>query len=170
MTSSPPVEARRLPPAPFGVLRLGRADAAATIAAASAALGLALPVTPNTAAGDGPRALWTAPLEWTLIEASPTQLAALQAALAGSLWHYADLTDGRAGFVIAGAQAADLIESECPLELRALAPGTCAQSLFAGVGVLIDRPSREEGFRLYADASLADHLAAWLAAAADGLA
>jgi len=36
--------------------------------------------------------------------------------------------------------------------------------------VLIDRRAGEDGFRLYVDASLADHLRAWLAAAAEGLA
>jgi heterotetrameric sarcosine oxidase gamma subunit len=140
------------------------------IAAAGAALGAPLPVAPNRAAGDAPRALWTGPLEWTLIDAPSVRLAALRQALGGSLAHYADLTGGRVGFRITGAAAADLIESECPLDVRAMAAATCAQSLFAGVGVLIERREGEDGLRLYADSSLAEHLAAWLAAAAEGLA
>jgi sarcosine oxidase subunit gamma len=170
MTALAHVEVRRLPAAPFGVLRLGRNGAATAMASAGAVLGLMLPTTPNRAVGAGPRALWTAPLEWTLIGASAAQLGRLGAALAGSLAHYADLTDGRAGFRITGPAAADLIESECPLDVSALGPDACAQTLFAGVCVLIERREGEDGFRLYADASLAAHLAAWLAAAAEGLA
>jgi heterotetrameric sarcosine oxidase gamma subunit len=170
MTTSSRAQVKQLPRAPFGVLRLGRVGASAAIAAAGAALGLALPATPNRAIGSSPRALWTGPLEWTLIDAAPAQLAGLRQALAASLAHYADLTDGRVGFLIEGPDAADLIESECPLDLRTLAPNACAQSLFADVAVLIERRDDEDGFRLYADASLGDHLAAWLAAAGEGLA
>lgn len=167
---TPAIQVRPLPVASFAVLRLGAAQAGAVIAAASAALGAALPTTPNRAAGEAPRALWTGPLEWTLVGSPPERLSALEAALAGSIAHLANLTDGRVGFRIAGPAAAELIESECPLDLHALAPGDCAQSLFAGVGVLIERREGEDGFRLYADASLAAHLEAWLAAVAEGLA
>jgi heterotetrameric sarcosine oxidase gamma subunit len=60
----------------------------------------------------------------------------------------------------------------CPLDLSAPAfpPGCCAQSLFAGLPILIDRAEGEDGLRLHVDVSLADHLTAWLAAAAEGLA
>jgi sarcosine oxidase subunit gamma len=163
-----PVQVSPLPQARLGVLRLGRTGAAAAMASAGDALGLVLPATPNRAVGAAPRALWTGPLEWTLLGASSAQLESLRGALAGALAHYADLTDGRAGFRITGLAAADLIESECPLDVSALGPDACAQSLFAGVGVLIERRDGEDGFRLYADASLAEHLSAWLAAAAEG--
>jgi heterotetrameric sarcosine oxidase gamma subunit len=153
----------------FGVLRLGRGASPAEIEATGALLGLELPQAPNCAAGARPRALWTGPLEWTVIDASPDQVAALQEPVAGVLSHYADITDARAGFRLLGPDAARLVASECPLDLAALPPGGCAQSVFAGMPILLDRRLGEDGLRLYVDISLADHLNVWLIAVLEGL-
>jgi sarcosine oxidase subunit gamma len=169
---SPDVQVLATAPAAFGVLRIWSDVGEDTFAAVERALGLPLPRQPNRAAGAGLRALWTAPGEWTLIDATPEQLAGLAAACAGVLSHYADLTDARAGYRITGPSSARLINTECPLDLSeaALPAGRCAQSVFAGVGVLVDRREGEQGFRLYVDVSLAQHLEAWFAVAAEGLA
>ncbi|HEY3887194.1 MAG TPA: sarcosine oxidase subunit gamma family protein [Caulobacteraceae bacterium] len=169
---APGLEVLAAPHTAFGVLRLGRDADPTAIAAIGRALQIDLPEAPNRSVGDRLRALWTGPLEWTLIDASPAELAALESACVGRLSHYADLTDARVGLRIVGANAAALIASECPLDLSeaALAPGRCAQSLFADVPILIDRREGEGGFRLYVDVSLAAHLIAWLRAAAEGLA
>ena len=169
---SPDLEVRSSPHAAFGVLRLGRNVDPAALAAIRQALQVELPEEPNRSVGDRLRALWTAPLEWTLIDASPAELAALERACVGLLSHYADLTDARMGLRIGGANAAKLIASECPLDLSetAFAQGRCAQTLFADVPILIDRRDGEGGFRVHVDVSLAAHLIAWLSAAAEGLA
>jgi heterotetrameric sarcosine oxidase gamma subunit len=101
-----------------------------------------------------------------LIDAPAAQVEAAQASCPEVLSHYADLTDARVGFLVAGADAARLIASECPLDLEMLAPDRCAQSVFAGMPILIDRRSGENGLWLYIDVSLAAHLCAWLAAVA----
>jgi sarcosine oxidase, subunit gamma len=169
---APGLEVRSAPHTAFGVLRLGRDVDPAAMAAIRQALRVELPVEPNRSVGDRLRALWTAPLEWTLIDASPAEQAALESACAGRLSHYADLTDARTGLRIGGANAEKLIASECPLDLSetAFAPGRCAQTLFADVPILIDRRDGEGGFRVHVDVSLAAHLIAWLSAAAEGLA
>jgi heterotetrameric sarcosine oxidase gamma subunit len=159
-------QATRRSHASIGVLRLGRATSATARDAIGAALGQALPLAPNRAAGAAPRVLWTAPDEWVVLDASPAQLDALATACAGELWHYADLTDGVAAFRLAGPRAAELLAAECPLELSdvALPPDHCAQSLFADIAILVDRRPGEAGLHVFVDASLAGHLAAWFRA------
>ena len=159
------------PHAAFGVLRLGVEDEARARIELGEALGITLPDRPNTTAGSRPRVLWTAPRAWAVIDADATRLKAMQAAFGDRLCHYADLTDGRAGFRVMGRDAAQLLASECPLDLSeaAFGPDRCAQSLFAGAPVLIDNRPGEDGFRLYVDASLAPHLGQWLKTAAETL-
>jgi heterotetrameric sarcosine oxidase gamma subunit len=166
---APAVSVLPASPAAYGVLRLGRDCGEDVMARLDAALGSPLPRAPNTAAGAHPRLLWTAPLEWTVLDATPAHAEAVQAACRDVLSHYADLSGARLGLRVLGRDAARLIASECPLDLDALAPDRCAQSVFAGMAILVDRRSGEEGFRLYVDVSLAEHLRAWLAAAAEGL-
>jgi heterotetrameric sarcosine oxidase gamma subunit len=153
----------------FGVLRLGFQCGAEVLSRLGAALGLTLPQAPNTAQGAQPRALWTAPREWTLIDAGPARIEAVEAACRDVLCHYAELGASRVGFRVTGADAARLIASECPLDLDALGPDRCAQSVFAGMPILVDRRQGEDGYRLYVDASLANHLRSWLAAVTEGL-
>ncbi len=155
----------------FGVLRLGQGAGAGEVWAVGARLGLDLPQTPNRAVGSRPRLLWTAPLEWTVIDASAEQIMALRGLGADMLSHYADLTDARAGFRILGDDAARLLGAECPLDLdpAVMPEDRCAQSVFAGMSILLDRRATEDGLRLYVDISLAAHLNAWLIAAGKGL-
>ncbi|HEX4183081.1 MAG TPA: hypothetical protein VHY34_07475 [Caulobacteraceae bacterium] len=159
-------------PTAFGILRLAHEPSATTTAAIVAALGIAPPQASNQAVGAALRILRTGPLEWTLIDAPPARIAALHDAIADALAHYADLTDARAGFHLAGENAGRLIAAECPLDLdeAVFAPDCCAQSVFAGMPILVDRRREESGFRLYVDISLAAHMASWLAATAEGLA
>jgi len=166
------VEVLRAPHTAFGVLRVGRGVGPEALAAIEQALGQALPRQSSHSAGAQPRALWTAPGEWTLIDAEPSALAALAGASPGMLSHYADLTDGRAGYRLEGPAARRLLAAECPLDLSeaALPPSRCAQSLFAGMPILLDRREGEDGLRLYVDVSLAQHLEAWLLAVAEAMA
>lgn len=168
--ATPRVRVERVAHAAFGVLRL-RLTAGATVPAAlEAALGFPLPRTPNAVLGRPARALATAPGEWVLIDVAASRAEAALAACPEVLGHYADLTDGCAGFRVTGEDAARLIAGECSLDLSRLAPDACAQSAFAGMPILIDRRAGETGLRLYVDVSLADHLGAWFAALAEDLA
>jgi heterotetrameric sarcosine oxidase gamma subunit len=169
LTLAPDVQVLPVAHEAFGVLRLGSNCGDQLLSRLGAALGLTLPQAPNAANGERPRALWTAPREWTLIDADPARIGAIQAACRDVLCHYADLGASRVGFHVTGRDAARLVTSECPLDLDALEPDRCAQSVFAGMPILVDRRQGEGGYRLYIDASLADHLRAWLAAAAGGV-
>lgn len=169
LVRGPEVSVLPASPEAYGVLRLGRDCGEDVMARLDAVLGSPLPRAPNTAVGARPRLLWTAPREWTVLDVMPAHAEAVQAACGDVLSHYADLSGARLGLRVLGRDAARLIASECPLDLDALAPDRCAQSVFAGMPILVDRRSGEEGFRLYVDISLADHLRSWLAAAAEGL-
>lgn len=162
-------QAARVSHASIGVLRLGRATPAAVRDAIGAALGQALPLTANRAAGAAPRLLWAGPDEWVVLDASPARLEALAAASSGEPWHYADLTDGVAAFQLTGEGAQGLLAAECPLDLSvaALPPDHCAQTLFADVAIFVDRRPGETGLRVFVDASLAHYFADWLRALSD---
>src|SRR5258706_11733710 len=77
---APEVSVLPASPAAYGVLRLGRDCGEDVMARMDAALGSPLPRAPNTAAGAHPRLLWTAPLEWTVLDATPAHAESPQAA------------------------------------------------------------------------------------------
>jgi sarcosine oxidase subunit gamma len=153
----------------LGVLRLRLAADARVPKVLESALGVALPMAPNAAVGAGPRALATAPGEWVLIDIDAARVEAGLTAAPDLLGHYADLTEGRMGFHVAGEDAARLVAAECPLDLDSLGPDRCAESAFAGMPILVERRAGEPGLRLYVDVSLAAHLAAWFDAVAEEL-
>lgn len=144
-----------LPPA-WGMLRLRLHDPAD-------AAGLDLPTMPNTVRGERPWRLWLGPRDWLF--ADPDGLgdttARLAEALAGRV-HSLTRADA-ASLALAGPQAAAVLARGCPLDLRRLAPGHCARSLLAQVGVLVHRRA-EARFDLHVDVSVARHVAAWLQA------
>ncbi|CAM5202298.1 Sarcosine oxidase subunit gamma OS=Castellaniella defragrans OX=75697 GN=HNR28_002014 PE=4 SV=1 [Castellaniella defragrans] len=107
----------------------------AVCAALREALGLALPVVPNTVAqGDGVTALWLAPDEWFLrTEPFTTDLVArVEQALAGQWFAVTAQSSGFAVLRLRGPGVRDVLNGGCPLDLhpRTLPPGTCAQSHF----------------------------------------
>lgn len=148
------------------VLRLWRPDAA-TLGALEGALGAPLPTAPNTAAGDSPRLLWMGPEEWAVIGAGEGLADRVASACGAALHHLADVTDGRVLIDIEGPAAPDLMAKGCGLDFhpRGFPGGTCAQSLFAQLRVLIERPSDAPAFRLVVDRTYLAHLDAWLRAA-----
>jgi heterotetrameric sarcosine oxidase gamma subunit len=74
-----------------------------------------------------------------------------------------DVTDGLVVLDITGANARALLEMASPLDPAALAPGNSAQTLFAGIKVII-YPHRD-GLRLHVERALAEWLVAWIAQA-----
>ena len=164
-------------------LRLDPSDAAAMNAFAEA-FGFALPVAPNTSAGDGEAsALWLGPDEWWIVTPDPgpdpgpgagpgvgPELAdKLRAALADGFAAVTEVGEGRTCIRIAGPKARALLQKGCPLDFhpRAFGAGACAQTLLAKATVAIHLSADEsaaEGpvFEVYVLRSFAEYLWAWL--------
>ncbi|MFN0041590.1 MAG: sarcosine oxidase subunit gamma [Alphaproteobacteria bacterium] len=134
------------------------------------ALGVDLPVEPNTVAeGTRHRVLWLGPNDWLVVAGEGENLAAaLDAALAGMHVSVTDNSDARAVVALSGARARDVLAKGCPLDLhvRAFGPMRCAQSRLAKVAVLIDQRDDTPSYDLYVLRSQARYLWRWLEDAA----
>ncbi len=158
-------------------LRLDPSDETAMNAFAEA-FGFALPVQPNTSAGNGEAsALWLGPDEWWLVapgygpgpEAGPELADKLRAALADGFAAVTEVGEGRTCIRIAGPKARALLQKGCPLDFhpRAFGVGACAQTLLAKATVaihLVADESATEGpvFEVYVLRSFAEYLWAWI--------
>jgi sarcosine oxidase subunit gamma len=171
-----PARVRELPYLAQVDLRIDPADAALTARLADA-LGTPLPVEPNTTAtsGDGTRLVcWLGPDEWLVIGEPGTAAAieaGLRAALADAPGAIVDVSANRTTLSVAGPRARDLLAFGCGLDLDALVPGRCAQTLLARANVVLVPvgPADEPAFRILVRPSVAGYLAAWLRDAALGL-
>lgn len=130
-----------------------------------------LPLEPNrVTAMREVRTLWLAPGEWLITVpdgAVPELPARLARALEGGRAILTDLSSSRAVIAIAGDRARDLLEKGCGLDLhpRAFVPGHCAQTVFAGVPVILDQTGAA-AYRLFVRRSTARWLTEWLIDAA----
>jgi sarcosine oxidase subunit gamma len=109
-------------------------------AVARDALGVDLPVHPNTTAGSDPAALWMGPASWLVIGARPaTSLDAVRAAFADKDAVVFDVSAGRVAFGLGGPQARAVLAAGCPLDLhpRVFPAGACAQSVHDRVNVIV---------------------------------
>jgi sarcosine oxidase subunit gamma len=115
------------------------------VAAADRLCGIAPPRAANTCARHGSLlVLWLGPRSWLAVEGQRAALADADAArdalnaAGGALF---DVSSSRAAFALRGVKAAEVLASGCPLDLdaRAFAPGTCAQSVFGHLNVLVYR-------------------------------
>ena len=135
-------------------------------------LGFALPLDPNSVAGDERlAALWLGPDEWLVV--GQVDETALRDALTPVGASVVDVSANRTTLELRGPRARELLEFGCPIDLhpRVFGPGRCAQTLLARANVLIwhvaDEP--EDTWRLFVRPSFAAYVAAWLADASDGL-
>ena len=87
-------------------------------------------------AGDGPRIVWTGRGQAFLIGAEPPKGLEGAAALV-------DQSDGWAGLRLEGPAAADVLARLVPLDLRAMAVGSCARSLLGHMALVLMRPEAE---------------------------
>lgn len=156
------VRVTRIPTPAIQLLRLRGYDDA-VLDALDGSLSVALPRVPNHAAGADPRVIGLAPGEWMLVGGAITDDLLLAAAAGAIIAHVADIGEGRVVYAVAGPRARDLIAKGCPIDLhsRAFGAGRSAQSVLAQVFVVIDQPSNDAVFHLYADASYARHLELW---------
>ena len=123
--------------------------------AVEAALGFALPATPNTtASGAGRTALWLGPDEWLVVGApdeEPALEVELAEALGGGLGSVVDLSANRTAIELRGPAARDVLAKGCALDLHtsAFAPGRCAQTLLARAQVILEQRDAAPAYRLF---------------------
>jgi sarcosine oxidase subunit gamma len=154
----------------------------AVVARVETAIGVALPVEPNTVASHGPRsALWLGPDEWLVVD-EPGSTAAdsvgarsiavletsIREAFAPDWGAVTDVSANRVVIELSGPGARDLLAHGCTLDLhpRRFGPRRCAQTLLAGAQVILWQTELAPTFRILVRASFADHLLRWLADAA----
>ena len=134
--------------------------------------GVPLPLQPNRVASMRlVRTLWLGPDEWLVTApegAAPDLMGRLMRALANRQAMVSDLSASRAIIEISGPRARVLVEKGCGLDLHpsAFAPGSCAQTLFAKLPVILDQLSAAPVYRLFVRRSAARWLAEWLIDAA----
>ena len=132
---------------------------ASFVGAARRLFGVALPLIPcTTERADGLVALWLGPASWLLVTGSAlplTDFAAKRDALNDAGGALFDVSASRLAWTLSGPRAADVLAKGCPLDFhpRAFPPGTCAQSVYGHVNVLVERPDVAPAFALLAPRS-----------------
>ena len=169
-----------LEPGHYGTAASGVALAHATIAAAwnvqgdaanasftaetTRLLGVVPMPAPNTVTrSEALSALWLGPRSWLLVAGGASPLgdfAAKRDALNAAGAALFDVGAGRVAWTISGAHAATVLAKGCPLDFhpRAFPPGTCAQSLYGHVAMLIVRHDDASAFTFMVARSYADDL------------
>ena len=159
---------------PFlGFLNLrGKSNNTGLQAATLKVLGCEPPVEANTMIESGDnRIYWLGPDEWLIVTPTgqQTRLATdLRAALKGVFSSVVDNSSGLTMLEISGDNAANLLASDCPLDLhpRVFKPGQCAQTRLAKAGMTIAPMRAGKGFEVIIRRSFADYLGLWLQDAA----
>ncbi|WP_262059595.1 sarcosine oxidase subunit gamma [Streptomyces sp. STR69] len=152
-------------------VRLDAKGAAAD--AVGLALGLSLPLEPNTVVRAGElTALWLGPDEWLVVGPPDTQReveSRIRAASGDEHVAVTDVSAQRTTLLVSGARARDLLAHGCPLDLhpRAFGAGRCAQTSVARTQVvLVARDEPGAGFWVLVRSSFAGYLTDWLLDAA----
>jgi sarcosine oxidase subunit gamma len=123
--------------------------------------GVELPLAANTVArSDALTALWLGPRSWLLVageDPPPSDYAAARDALNAAGAALFDVSAARVAWTVSGPRAADVLAKGCPLDFhpRAFTAGTCAQSVYGHVGVLVARCDDAPAFALLAPRSYA---------------
>jgi heterotetrameric sarcosine oxidase gamma subunit len=123
-----------------------------------------LPLDVNAREGDDPARIWLAPDRALWVALAPGHSGPAGACVT-------DITDGLALFELSGPRASELLAMGCTLDPRdaTLAPGRAAQTVFAGVKVVLYACDGGGCWRLHVERSLAAYLLEWLRQAADAL-
>ncbi len=144
----------------------GRGDGTVFREAVESAVGVALPLEPNTANTAGERVLfWLGPTEWLLTCPGAEQIPlsrALDARLASEFASVVAIGGGQTVLELEGDGARDLLAKGCPLDLhpRAFPVGRCAQTHIEKAPALL-RPL-PAGVELIVRRSFAEYLWQWL--------
>ncbi|WP_416983934.1 sarcosine oxidase subunit gamma [Streptomyces sp. T028] len=151
-----------------------RLDAKGSAAdAVGLALGLQLPLEPNTVVRAGElTALWLGPDEWLLVGppgAEGDLESRIREAAGDEPVSVIDVSAQRTTLLLSGSHARDLLAHGCPLDLhpRAFGPGQCAQTTLGRTQVvLVARDEPGGGFWVLVRSSFAGYLTDWLLDAA----
>lgn len=135
--------------------------------AAEQALGLALPVEPNTMAEGDITIFWLGPDEWLILlpaDAVSEIAAALESALQRMHFALNDVSGGQISIALRGSRVRELLAKGCTLDLHAkvFSRGLCAQSGLAKASVLIGLTGDDDEFILVVRRSFSDYLIKWL--------
>jgi sarcosine oxidase, subunit gamma len=152
-------------------LRANPTDAA-LLGRLAAAIGVPLPLAPNTVAATpdgGRRVAWLAPDEWLVIgpAGSEAELEAdLRRAFDGSWGAVVDVSANRTMLALSGPHALDVLASGCAIDLdpRDFGPGRCAQAMLARANVILIPMTvvPDVDIRILVRPSFARYLAAWI--------
>jgi sarcosine oxidase, subunit gamma len=120
-----------------------------------------LPTEPNTTArSDTLTALWLGPRSWLLAAGGASTLTDFAAKrdalnqLGGALF---DVSASRVAWALSGPSATDVLAKGCPLDFhpRAFAVGSCAQSVYGHIDVLVEKWDETPTFTLMVARSFA---------------
>jgi heterotetrameric sarcosine oxidase gamma subunit len=122
------------------------------------------PLEANARDGDDPARVWLAP-----DRALWVALARGYGAPGGAF--VTDVTDGLALFELSGSRAIEMLAMGCTLDPRdaALAPGCAAQTVFAGVKLVLYARDTGGSWRLHVERSVAAYLLEWFRQAVEAL-
>jgi len=132
----------------------GDPSRASLVATAQRLFGVALPLASGgTARSDALTALWLGPASWLLLAGDASSLndfAAMREAFNDAGGALFDVSASRVGWTLSGPRAADVLAKGCPLDVhpRAFAAGTCAQSVYGHINVLVVRHRDAPAFTL----------------------
>ncbi|MFF9208891.1 MULTISPECIES: sarcosine oxidase subunit gamma [unclassified Streptomyces] len=137
------------------------------------ALGLQLPLEPNTVVHAGEvTVVWLGPDEWLVVGRPGTQRPLeerIRAAAGDEHVSVTDVSAQRTTLLVGGPRARDLLAHGCSLDLhpRAFGPGRSAQTMLARAQVvLVARDEPRAGFWVLVRSSFAGYLTDWLLDAA----
>ena len=148
-------------------LRMDPADAEA-LAAAHQALGLQLPLIPNTTTGSEELlAAWLGPDEWLLLaehDQSEALVNDLQATLTDHVASIVDISAGQTVIRLCGPATLEVLARGCALDLHpsVFPPGACAQTMLARAQALLIAVDATPTFDIIVRRSFAPYVAAWL--------
>jgi sarcosine oxidase, subunit gamma len=143
-----------------------------TLVRIGAALGVLPTTTPNTfsSSPDGQRhAVWLGPNEWLIVGAPGTattiEVVLRDISASDGAVSFVDVSASRTTLSISGIEACAALERNCLIDLHPsrFVAGSCAQTIFARVNVILLKMSDEPEYRLLVRSSLAAHLASWFA-------
>jgi len=149
--------------------RLSLRAPAASVAALSKALGVALPVRPKASATLGGRhALWLGPDEWLIVDEALADLAALCRPVK-ALHAAVDVSHRNTAILVSGPGAADVLNAGCPqdLSLAAFPAGACSRTVFGKIEVVMLRTA-DDAFRVEVWRSFSDYAFTLMEAALRG--
>lgn len=142
--------------------------------AAGRALGLDLPLVPNTVARAGSRSvLWLGPDEWLVVGPAgggEALLPALREAV-GADGSVVELSANRVAVTVSGPLAIEVLATCCRLDLHPSVFGTgrCAGTLVGGSQAIVEQTDDAPSFALYVRPSFLADLVEWLVAGAEEL-